>query len=327
MSPSQRPSRRKAAEQTPEEAAATVVKVLASLGQGDVVSLGAVNLVGVGASAAWTATAKHEGVDSAGAGPSDELWSLTVTSDVGWYAVITQDCDIVRHPDIEPALVVCPLKFVTDAQWQALRSGPTSPREFPFPTGRGLPTKEGHQLVADLRFVTSVDKTALLHASVETKKPLTGPQRAAFGRWVGARFARVPHPDVLEKDVLPKAADVIRKLAARYAAGDTSDPEVRLVGATERWYLGGNDRRVLFIPMLTEADARAAKLWVAKSGEFDEASIAAAAKRLATKLRAGLPAGGGYTCAVKPATLHGTTAADLLEWSEWVVEAPTDPLT
>jgi hypothetical protein len=131
----------------------------------------------------------------------------------------------------------------------------------------------------------------------------------------------------LEKDVLPKAADVIRKLAARYAAGDTSDPEVRLVGATERWYLGGNDRRVLFIPMLTEADARAAKLWVAKSGEFDEASIAAAAKRLATKLRAGLPAGGGYTCAVKPATLHGTTAADLLEWSEWVVEAPTDPLT
>jgi hypothetical protein len=302
------------------------VKVLRGVAQGDLLSLGAVTLVGVGASAAWNSTAAHEGFDSERATASDQLWSLTVESDVGWYVVITQDCDIVRDPATEPALVVCPLRFVPDADWQKLRSGPTSPREFPFPTGRGLPALDGHKPVADLRFVTSVDKTALLHPSVQFKQPLSGPQRATFGRWVGARYARAPHPDVLERDVLPKAAASIRAFAAKFADGKANDPEVRLVGATERWYLGGNDRRVLLIPMLSEASARAAKLWSSKDGTFDEASIATGAKRLAAKLRAGLPAGGGYTCAVEPATLHGTTAADLLEWSEWIVEDPTDPL-
>jgi hypothetical protein len=29
---------------------------------------------------------------------------------------------------------------------------------------------------------------------------------------------------------------------------------------------------------------------------------------------------------VEPATLYGTSAADLLEWSEWVIEVPPDPL-
>lgn len=302
------------------------MKVLRGVAQGDLVSLGAVTLVGVGASAAWSSTAAHEGFDADNAAASDELWSLTVESDVGWYVVITQDCDIVRDPAIEPALVVCPLRFVPDAAWQALRSGPGSPREFPFPSGRGLPPLEGHKPVADLRFVTSVDKTALLHPSVKFAQPLSGPQRATFGRWVGARYARAPHLDVLERDVLPKAADVVRKLATKFAAGKGSDPEVRLVGATERWYLGGNDKRVLFIPMLAEASARAAKLWRPEPGEFDETTIAAGAKRLAGKLRAGLPPGGGYTCAVEPASLHGTSAADLLEWAEWVVEVPPDPL-
>ncbi|MHB8186496.1 MAG: hypothetical protein ACYDDU_10510 [Dermatophilaceae bacterium] len=301
----------------PPAAADAVVKVLRGVAQGDLVSLGAVTLVGVGTSAAWSSTAEHEGLP---AGGDDELWSLTVESDVGWYAVITQDCDIARDPGTEPALVVCPLRFVPDGAWQALRSGPTSPREFPYPGGSGLPAREGHKLVADLRFVTSVDKTALLHPSVQFKQPLSGPQRTAFGRWVGSRYARAPHPDVLERDVLPKAARVVRRLAARFAAGQSADPEVRLVGATECWYLGGNDKRVLFIPMLSEASARAAKLWLGQSSEFDNATILAAAKRLTNQLRAGLPVGGGYTCAVEPATLHGTSAADLLEWSEWIIE-------
>jgi hypothetical protein len=230
-----------------------------------------------------------------------------------------------------PPAVMCwtqprpPWSAPADVIW-ANPPRPTSPREFPFPTGRGLPALDGHKPVADLRFVTSVDKTALLHPSVQFKQPLSGPQRATFGRWVGARYARAPHPDVLERDVLPKAAASIRAFAAKFADGKANDPEVRLVGATERWYLGGNDRRVLVIPMLSEASARAAKLWSSKGGTFDEAGIATGAKRLAAKLRAGLPAGRGYTCAVEPATLHGATAADLLEWSEWIVENPTDPL-
>lgn len=128
---------------------------------------------------------------------------------MGWYVVITQDCDIVRDPNVEPWLVVCPLRQVTLAYWQALRSGPGSLRELPFPDGHRVPTADGVRPIADLRFVTNVDKTALLHPSVQSLRPLPGPQRFVFGRWVGARCARVPHPDVLECDVLPKAAGVV----------------------------------------------------------------------------------------------------------------------
>lgn len=303
---------------------ASVAKVLRGICQGDLLSLGAVTLVGVGSSAAWRSTAKHQGLTPTP--PDEHLWSLSIESDVGWYVVITQDCDIVRDPNVEPCLVVCPLRHVPLAHWQTLRSGPGSPREFPFPNSHGVPTADEVRPIADLRFVTSVDKTALLHSSVQSLRPLSGPQRSTFGRWVGARYARVAHPDVLERDVLPKAAGVVRKLAARFAAKDTANPEVRLVGATDRWYLGGNDKRVLFIPMLSEASARTAGLWDASSDDFDTDAVAAGAKRLSFKLRACLPAGGGYACAVEPATLYGATAADLMEWSEWVVEAPIDPI-
>lgn len=303
---------------------AVLAKVLRGIGQGDLLSLGAVTLVGVGSSAAWESTAEHQGVTTTP--PDEHLWSLSIESDVGWYVVITQDCDIARGPDDEPCLVVCPLRYVPLAHWQALRSGPGSPREFPFPDGRVVPAADGARPIADLRFVTSVDKTALLHPSVQFLRPLSGPQRSTFGRWVGARYARAPHPDVLERDVLPKAARVVRKLAARFAAKDAADPEVRLVGATDRWYLGGNDKRVLFIPMLSEAGARAAGLWDASGADFNEDAVLTGAKRLSKKLRAGLPAGSGYTCAVEPVTLYGTTAADLMEWSDWVAEDPIDPL-
>jgi hypothetical protein len=232
----------------------------------------------------------------------------------------------VREPALEPAIVVCPLKYISDQAWQNLRSGPGSPREFPFPDGRWAPDFSGFKPAANLRFVTSVDKTALLHPSVIFKHPLSGPQRATFGSWVGARYARTPHPDALERDVLPKAAARIQKLSAKFQVGVAATPEVRLVAATERWYLGGNDKRVLFIPMVSESSLKMAQLWNDTTSEADEATIGSAAKKLTNLLRAGLPSGLGYTCAVEPTSLHGATAADLLEWSEWVVEIPPDPL-
>jgi len=323
--PAKQPGKEERQVSGPVQGSGALAMVLRGLCQGDLLSLGAVTLVGVGPSAAWTSTAEHQGLTLPP--PDEHLWSLTIESDVGWYVVITQDCDIVRDPNVEPCLVVCPLRHVSLAHWQALRSGPGSPREFPFPDGRGVPAPEGARPIADLRFVTSVDKTALLHPSVQSLKPLSGPQRSTFGSWVGARYARVPHLDVLERDVLPKSGGIVRKLAARFAAGDRANPEVRLIGATEQWYLGGNDKRVLFIPMLSAAGARASGLWDAARDDFDHTAVEAGAKRLSSKLRAALPAGGGYACAVEPKTLYGVTAADLLEWSEWVVEGPSDPLT
>ena len=297
---------------------ANVMTRLRTISQGDVISLGAVNIVGVGASAAWHSTAEHEGL--AEREPGEEVWSLSIESDVGWYVVVTQDCDIVRDPRTEPCLVVCPVKYVPAEEWQTLASGPGSPRFFPLPDGNKLPRVDGKFPIADLRFLTSVDKTALLHPSVKVLHPLSAPQRGNFGRWVGSRYARVPHPDNLERDVLPKAATLIRKLAKQYAAGKTQDPEVRLVGAARSWYLGGNDKRVVYIPMISEATARVTGLWDNDAGDFNMNTIQAATKRLAGKLRASLPPGAGYACSVEPTTLHTATAADLLEWSEWIVE-------
>ncbi|MHC6591550.1 hypothetical protein [Arthrobacter sp. C152] len=296
---------------------ANVMTRLSTISQGDVISLGAVNIVGVGHSAAWNSTAQHEGL--AEIEPGEEVWSLSIESDVGWYVVITQDCDIARSPQIEPCLVVCPVKYVPSQDWQALASGPRSPRYFPLPDDK-FPGMDGKLPIADLRFLTSVDKTALLHPSVKVLHPLSAPQRANFGRCIGSRYARVPHPDKLEQDVLPKAATLIRKLAKKYAAGDTSDPEVRLVGAARGWYLGGNDKRVVFIPMISEATAKASGLWNTTAGDFDMKSIESGQKRLRNQLLASLPAGAGYACSVESRTLHSTSAADLLEWSEWIVE-------
>jgi hypothetical protein len=302
---------------------ASIMARLSTISQGDVISLGAVNIVGVGHSAAWHSTAEHEGLIERE--PGEEVWSLSIESDVGWYVVITQDCDIARDPHTEPCLVVCPVKYVPAGEWQALASGPRSPRYFPLPDGK-FPGMDGKLPIADLRFLTSVDKTALLHPSVKVLHPLSAPQRANFGRCVGSRYARVPHPDNLEKDVLPKAATLIRKLAGQYADGNKSDPEVRLVGAARGWYLGGNDKRVVFIPMITEATAKVAGLWDNGAGDFNQASVQAATKRLASKLRSSLPPGAGYACSVEPRTLHSTSAADLLEWSEWIVEEVRDTL-
>lgn len=308
----------------PQPDIARVNTVLSTIAQGDVISLGAVNIVGVGPSAAWHKTAEHEGQPERE--PGEEVWSLSIESNVGWYVVITQDCDIVRDPSIEPCLVVCPLKYVSREEWQALRSGPGSPREFPFPDGKKLPASNGHLPVADLRFVTSIDKTALLHRSVRTLRPLSAPQRSRFGSWVGSRYARVPHPDNLVEDVLPKAGSTVKKLAKAFAAGRTSDPEVRLVGAVECWYLGGNDKRVLFVAMISEASAKAAGLWNDSAAGFNAGTLETATKRLTNKLRSSLPSGGGYTCSVEVATLHGTSAAELLSWSPWIVEDASDPL-
>ena len=59
-------------------------------------------------------------------------------------------------------------------RYQQLRSGEYSPREFPLPArdvGRivGVADPDDVWPVADLRYVTSVDKTALLNARVESR--------------------------------------------------------------------------------------------------------------------------------------------------------------
>lgn len=95
--------------------------------------------------------------------------------------------------------------------------------------------------------MTSVDKTALLNARVESRRPLTGPQQKRFSTWVGRRYNRPAHSDQLETRVLGKAGDTVSKLAAQFASADKPaalPPEVRLVGAARQWLIGGNERHV-----------------------------------------------------------------------------------
>jgi hypothetical protein len=125
----------------------------------------------------------------------------------------------------------------------------------------------------------------------------------------------------LEANVLPKAAAVVEKLAARFDKGD-NDPEVRLVGAIETWYLGGNDKRIIYHPIVSYESLKAARLpaYLPEGGQSPD--LENAERRLRNKLRSALPPGLGYTCEVNVNTLDAITAADLLEWSEWIFEQP-----
>jgi len=292
-------------------------QLLRTLRQGDLVSLGAVTLVGAGHAAA---------VDAAAAAVDDDtLWSVTVESEAGWYVVISQDCDIVRQPDEEPCVVVCPLIYVPESRWRQLRSGPYSPRHFPFPDDKGLRPDDGRWPTASLLYVSSVDKTALLHGSVRRLSPLTGPQRAQFGRWVARRFGRPAHDDLVERDVLSKAGARIRALAKSYTDADNPTDVMRLVAATEEWYVEATDRHVSLHAVLTEGSANAAGLWNDSASDWHHRRIEQAAAQLRNDLAKRLPANSGYAFALNTTTLDTVAASQYLSWAVWTLEGP-DPL-
>jgi hypothetical protein len=290
---------------------------LRALRQGDLISLGAVTLIGTGPSAA---------VSAAGAEVDDDaLWSVTVESDAGWYVVVSQDCDIVRDPDEEPCIVVCPLVHVPAERWRQLRSGPYSPRLFPYPDEKGLRTGEDGWPAASLLYVSSVDKTALLHSSVRQLSPLTGPQRARFGRWVARRYGRPAHDDLVERDVLAKAGARIRQLARSYTRADPPTDVMRLVAATEEWYVEATDRNVKLHAILTEASANDAGLWDSKAVDWRHQRIERAVEQLRKDLAKRLPANSGHGLAVNATTLDRVPASQFMLWAAWTLEG-SDPL-
>jgi hypothetical protein len=292
-------------------------QLLRTLRQGDLISLGAVTLVGAGPAAALDAAAAQ--VDE------DTLWSVTVESEAGWYVVLSQDCDIVRDPDEEPCIVVCPLDYVPGQRWKQLRGGPYSPRHFPFPDDKGLRPDDQRWPVASLLYVSSVDKTALLHSSVKQLSPLTGPQRARFGRWVARRYGRPAHDDLVERDVLSRAGGRIQDLAKSYSRADSPTDVMRLIAATEEWFVEATDQNVKLHAILTEGSANAAGLWDDKTGDWHHRRIEQAAGQLRKDLAKRLPPGSGYALAVNTTTLDRVPASQYLAWSVWTLEG-SDPL-
>jgi hypothetical protein len=293
-------------------------QLLRTLRQGDLISLGAVTMVGAGRSAG--AAAADVDVDDG------QLWSITVDSEAGWYVVISQDCDVVRSPDDEPCIVVCPLVYITGSRWRQLRSGPYSPRQFPFPDDKGLRPDDDRWPAASLLYVSSVDKTALLHDSVQQLAPLTGPQRLSFGRWVARRYGRPAHDDLVERDVLSAAGARIRSLAKSFDKATNLTDMMRLVAATEEWYVEANDRNVKLHAVLTEASANAAGLWDNAKADWHTRRIEQAAKGLRNDLARRLPPGSGYALNVNVTSLDRVPASQYVSaWATWTLDS-FDPL-
>lgn len=288
---------------------------LARLAQGDIITLGATSIVGRGPSP--TVAGEAGGVQVA----PDQVWTLTLVSDLGYYAVLSQDCDIVRDVDVEPCLLVCPLEARPAEEWEALRRGPYSPRESPYPTTDALELPEGTAPVANIRFVTSLDKAALLNPAFAHVPALgSAVLRERFASWLGRRAARAPHPDALETDVLSAAGARVRALAKQYAKKKDSgglSPAQMLVGAAEEWYLAPGERLVPFQLIVTPSSAAAAGLWDDRAGRFNEQLIERAAGDLGRDLSRRATPGLGYVVTVEVHTLDRVSAATYRTWSEW----------
>jgi hypothetical protein len=301
-------------------------QLLAGLHQGDLLSLGAVSVVGRGPTAALASA-------GVAAPAEDALWSLTVDSEVGWYVVLSGPCDIVRDPSVEPCLTVCPVTLVDADRYRVLRHGGYSPREFPLPLeklkvacGRGR--AEDFFPVADQRYVASIDKTALEHPSVQTLRPLTGPQQQRLAAWAGRRYARAAHPDAVEEHVLKKIAPLIARSASKggaLAAGKRTLQQ-KLVCATDTWLVSSTEQSVTFYPVLTEALAKATGLFNSATSSIDAGQVKAAVKLLTGDALAAITSDGNFRIKFVPTTWDAMTAAEYLDRPEWQWENDPDPL-
>lgn len=301
-----------------------LMPLLAGLRQGDVISLGAVSLVGRGPSAA-TELASEEVAEG-------QLWAVTVESEVGWYVIMSGSCDIERVPAIEPCLAISPVDPVTAERYHQLRRGSYSPREFPLPPAKIAQVCEADGdaffPVVNGRYITSLDKTALLHADVQTLRPLTGPQQKRFGEWVANRFGRAAHPGEIEDNVLDRLGKVVRRLSKEFNDKVPADrtPAVRLVGASTEWLLAPGDRGVDVHVLVSDATCRTAGLHIAKAGEIDGAAIEAARKKLVGLFRGAIRPLDGYAVKVEVQTLNGMSAADYQVLEPWSWAENGDPL-
>lgn len=311
---------------------ALLERLLAGLEQGDLISIGAVNIVGRGSTAMLSEVteASHSAGQLATPLP-DELWSLTMDSAVGWYVLLSQACDIVRSPEIEPCVVVCPVMLVTKERYAQLRHGAASPREFPLPADKlraACDASNGQEFfpVADLRWLASVDKTAIAHPRLQTLRALTPPQQHRLAMWAARRFGRATHPDPVEQHVLKRAARIVTR-----ALNDSTGVAVgkwtlqqKLVRSTDAWLVTSAEKNVTFTLILAVELAKNAGLFNRAEGSIDSGAAHAAAKALTKDLVATVT--GGYGVKLELTTWDALAAADYLDRPEWIWQSEPNPL-
>ncbi len=211
--------------------------------------------------------------------------------------------------------------------------GGYSPREFPLAEEKlrsacGVDRGEDFFPVADQRYVASIDKTALIHPSVQTLRPLTGPQQQRLRSWAGRRYARATHPDDIEEHVLKKVAPIIARAATQGGALQAGKRTLqqKLVAATDTWLVTSTEQAATFYPVLTAAYAKATGLFNPSTSSIDNGQVKAAAKALTHDCLAAVTPGSNFRIKIVPTTWDDMTAAEYLDRPEWMWEKDPDPL-
>lgn len=250
--------------------------------QGDAVSGLTLAVAGVGpaGAAALPLASWPDGV-----GESD-AWAVAVDEESNWYALISQDCDIVSSAADEPTVLVAPLVLVTEEEWADLKHNAYSARRWAYP-GDSFNLPAGAGLAIDLAWSTSVLKGSLHAAGVLGMRPLTGPQREDLSVWLGARLGRVPFPDDVVDSVLDPCYDVRRRLVRSALkaeeGGGTAKLEARVTLASKEWYARVDGKLVHVLGALTGTGLQRAG-FVLDAGVVDQASLDQAVGRLEAEI-------------------------------------------
>ena len=281
---------------TPKPAWSNLESRLQEIEQGDLISFGAVGIV-TRKGAAFAASAGLEG-DGAG------VVALTVETAAGWYAVLSQDCDIVRGVDAEPTLTVAPVMFIPHNDWQRLH--------------------DGHAPVVDIRYVSTVDKTAL-EGGFERRAPLVGDTKREFQVWVGQRFGRESFADAVHETVLPSARRVLDAALKARQAGDTSPMIITVATVTDYW-VRATDRYVEVLGRLEPTRGRAAGMLLSAAGvsTWNERALDEDCRKL-SQASARLTRQAGYTVKFTVKDFAELSAAEAETYTLWRVQDDPPP--
>lgn len=173
---------------------AQVEGVVRRLWQGDVVAATVAAVLESPGSTFSPAVGELEPVDDSG------LWVVTAQRiETGWAAIVTQTCDLVRHPDVFPNVQLMPIVNLDESAWEAALNG-LKGGVFALPRMGGVPIDRP---AIDCELSFPVSKAALAHDDIHAHASGLDPAgRILLSSWLMRRVGRFPFPDELEAHVL-----------------------------------------------------------------------------------------------------------------------------
>lgn len=165
----------------------------------------------------------------------------------GRCVIVSQDCDIRQMPNVEPHVMVCPLREVDDKMFKEATDG-VSARYFAYPP---IDEYEHLRLVVDGRTIQSIEKTALLSPHLKRIQcPLSEARRTDLRIWLGQRLGRDAYPD----EILRQIVRPIERAVKRAREQDVEGVFGTIVWMGLRWTPGKSYSSLL---LLTDPARRA----------------------------------------------------------------------